>query len=79
MALRTLVQIALINMSALVAHGIGDVEREVVATLLGSHLQQLQLLLLGQVLLKVHVQGRTTSEVLDIWCAMQFELVKYGE
>ncbi len=62
-------------MAALVADGVGDVEREVVATFLSCHAEQLLVLLLGEVLLEVHVEGGTAREVLDVWCAVQLELV----
>ena len=73
--MRTLLQVTLVNMATLVADGIGNVEREVVTSLLGSHLQQMLVLLLRQVLVQVHVQGRATGEVLDVRCAVQLELV----
>ena len=72
-------QIALVNVAAVVADGVGDVEREVVATLLCSHLQQVLVLLLRQMLLEVHVKGRAACEVLDIGSAVQLELVDDGE
>ena len=75
MTVRTLLQITLVNVSAVVTYGIGNVEREVVATLLGGNLQQVQVLLLRQVLIKVHVQGRAAREVLDVGSAVQLELV----
>ena len=46
MAVRALLQIALVDMATVVADGIGDVEGKVVTTLLGCHLQQMQILLL---------------------------------
>ena len=55
MAVRALLQVALVDMATVVADGVGDVEREVVATLLGGNLQQVQVLLLGEVLVEVHV------------------------
>ena len=79
MAMRALLQISLVDMSTVVADGVGDVEGEVVTPLLCSNLQQVQILLFREVLVEVHVECRTTSEVFDIWCAMQFELIKYGE
>ena len=68
-------QITLVNMSTFVADGVGNVEREIVATFLCCHLQQVQILLLREMLLQVHVQGRTTRQVLDIGSAMQLKLV----
>ena len=79
MAVRAFLQVALVDMATVVADGVGDVEREVVATFLSGDLQQVQVLLLGEVLVKVHVQGRATGEVLDVGSAMQLELVDDGE
>jgi hypothetical protein len=70
MAVRTFLQVTLVDMSTVVAYGIGDIEREVVTSLLGSDLQQVGILLLAEVLLQVHMQCGTTSEVLDIGSAM---------
>ena len=42
--MRALLQVARVNVTALVADGVRDVEREVVATLLSSHTQQLTVL-----------------------------------
>ena len=50
MAVGALLQIALVDMAAVVADGVGDVEGEVVTTFLGSHLQQLHVLILREVL-----------------------------
>ena len=44
MAVRALLKITLVNGSAVVADGVGDVERKVVTTLLCSHLKQLAVL-----------------------------------
>ena len=66
-------------MTAVIAHGIGNVECKVIATLLGSDLQQVQILLLGQMLVQIHVKGGAASEVLDIGTSMQLELVDHTE
>ena len=79
MAVGALLQITLVDITAVVANGIGDIEGEVVATLLGSHLQQMHVLLLGEVLLQIHVQGRATRQMLNIGRAMQLELVDDGQ
>ena len=75
-ALGAFLQVALVDVAAIVADGIGHVESEVVAAFAGSHAQQLAILLLGQVFLKVAVQGRAASEVLDVLLAVQTELVE---
>ena len=79
MAVRALLQVTLVDMAAVVADGIGNVEGEIVTAFLGSYLQQLGILLLGEMLLEVHVEGRTTREVLDIGCTMKLELVDDGQ
>ena len=55
MAMRTLLEITLVNISAVIAEGIRHIECEVVATLLCSHLQKLAILLFGEMLLQIHV------------------------
>ena len=79
MAFGALLEVALVDVAAVVADGVGDVEGEVVATLLGSHLQQLHVLLLGEVFLKVAVECGAAGEVLDVVFAMEAELVQNGE
>ena len=56
MAMRALFQVSLVDMSTVVADGVGDVEGEVVTTLLCSDLQQVQILLFREVLVEVHVE-----------------------
>ena len=75
MAVRTLLQVALVDMTTLVTYRIGDVEGEIVTAFLGSNLQQMGVLLLREVLLEIHVESRATRQVLNIWCAMQLELI----
>ena len=72
---RTLVQIALVYVSAIVADGVGDVISEIVASFLCCHAEEVAILCLGEVLREVHVQSRATCEVLDVRCAMQLKLV----
>ena len=48
-------------MTAVVADSVRNIECEVVATFLCSDTQQLAILWLREVLLEVHVKGRTTS------------------
>ena len=64
-------------MSAIIADSIGNIEREVVTSLLGCHLQQVQVLLLREVLVQVHVQGRSTRQVLDIRTAVKLEFLSF--
>ena len=63
-AVRTFFQIALVYVSAVVAYCIGNVEREIVASFLGSHLEQLAVLCLRQMLVQVHMQRRAARKVL---------------
>ena len=79
MAVWTLLEIALIDVSAFITDGVGDVEREVVAALLCGHSEELSVLWLSEVLVEVHVQRRTACEMLDVGCPMKAELVEYGE
>ena len=57
MAVGALLQIALVDMTTLITYRIGDVEGEIVTAFLGSHLQQLHVLILREVLFEVHVEG----------------------
>ncbi len=70
------VQVALVDVSAVVAHRVGDVEREVVASLARRNAQELAVLRLAQVLLQVEVEGRAAGEVLDVAAAVEPELVE---
>ena len=79
MAMGALLEVAFVDVAAVVADGVGNVEGEIVAAFLGGHLQQLHVLLLRQVLLEVAMQGRAAGEVLDVGGAMEAELVEHGE
>ena len=79
MTLRTLLQITLIDGTAVIADGIGNVEREIVTSLLGSYLQKFHVLLLRQVLIEIHVQCRSTCQMLDVGCTVEFELVNHTQ
>ena len=74
-AMRTLLEIALVDMSAIVADGIGDVECKIVAPLLGRHAQQLSVLRLREMLVEVGMKGRAAGEMLDIRSTVHLELV----
>ena len=56
MALGALLQVALVDVPALVAYRVGDVEREIVASLGSRYAQQVAVLLLRKVIFEVHVQ-----------------------
>jgi hypothetical protein len=57
MAVWALMQIALVDMSAVVADSVGNIECKIVTSLLSSYLQKMEVLLLRQVLVQIHVQG----------------------
>jgi hypothetical protein len=57
MTLRTFLEVVLADMSTLVADGVRDVEREVVASFLGSDLKQLGVLSFGEMFLKIKVKS----------------------
>ena len=57
MAFRALMQIMFADVSAFVADGVRDVEREVVASFLGSDLKQLGVLSFGEMFLKIKVKS----------------------
>lgn len=78
-AVWALFQVALVDVSALVAHRVRYVECEVVAPFFGSHAHELSVLCLRQVLVKVHVQCRTARKVFYVGRAVQAELVENGE
>ena len=63
-------------MTAVVANGIRDVEREVVTAFDSRNTQQLTILSLTQVFLEVAVQCRTTGEVLNILTAVETETIE---
>ena len=51
-----LLQVMLVDMSATVAHRVGNVEGEIVATLLNGHPQQLLVLRFAQVFVQIHAE-----------------------
>ena len=62
----TLVEIAFVDMPAIVAEGVGDIECEVVGAFLRCYAEKVAILRLREVLFKITMQGRTTGEVLHI-------------
>ena len=78
-AFGALLEVALVDVAAVVADGVGNVEGEVVAAFLGGHLEQLHVLLLGEVLLEVAMQRRAAGEVLDVGGPVEAELVEDGQ
>ena len=56
-ALRAFLQETLVDVTAVVANRVRDVESEIVTAFAGGYTQQLTVLVLGEVFLKVAVQG----------------------
>ena len=77
--MRALLQIALVDMTAVVADRVGDIEGEVVTSFDSRYAEQLAVLRLAEVLLEVTVQRRTTGEVLDVLTSVETETVEYVE
>ena len=75
MAFRTLVQVTFVDVTAVVADGVGNVEGEVVTAFLCGYAEQLAVLCLGEMLFQVGVQCRTTGEVRNVAGTVQTELV----
>ena len=63
-------------MSASLALGVGNIEGVVRGTVLDGEVDELEILLLGQVILQVTVQGATTIGVLIGLLAVQDELIQ---
>ena len=78
-AMRTLLKVTLVNGATLITYRIRNIEGEIVAAFLRSYLQQVHVLLLRQVLVQVHVEGRAAGQVLNVWSAVQLELVDDGQ
>ena len=73
--MRTGLEIALVDGATLAAEGVGDIEGEVVASLLSRHAEQLAILCRREVLVEVGVQRRAAGEMGDIAAAVQAELL----
>ena len=66
-------------MTAVVADGIRDIEGEIVTSFDSRYAQELTVLRLAQMLLKVTMERRTSGEVLDVFASVQTEAVKHIE
>ena len=73
---RTLLEVTLVNMAAIVADRIRNVICEIVAAFMSGDAKELTILLLRQMLVEVHVQRGAAGKVLDVGSAMELELVK---
>ena len=71
---RALMQVVLVNVTTIIAERVGNVEGEIVASLLCCHTQELTILGLAQMLIKIHVECITTREVLNKATTMKAEL-----
>ena len=78
-ALRTDLKGVLADVPAVVADGVAAVECEVVRAVVSRRLEQLAVLVLGQMLGHVHMQGRSAVKMLDIFIAVQLELVDHRQ
>ena len=75
MALRTFLKIMLAYVSALVADCVRDIECKIVTSFLGGNFQELAVLRLREMLLKIEMKGRATCKMLDILASMKAHLV----
>ena len=74
-ALRAYCQCIFAYISAVVADSVAAVECEIVRTVMGSDIEQLSILVLAEMLRDIHVQRRTSVEILHIVLSMKLELV----
>ena len=74
LAVRTLGEVSLVDATTVVAEGVGDVEGEIIAPLDGGDAEEMSILRLGEVLLKVAVEGASSGEMGDVPSAVEAEL-----
>ena len=72
----TFLQVAFVDMSAIVADGIRDVERKIVAAFACSDAKELAVLFLAEVFFQIAVQRRAAGEVFDVLLTVQAEFVE---
>ena len=68
-------EVTLIDVSTVVADGIGDVESKIIAAFTGGHAEQLSVLFLAEVFLEIAMQSGTACKVFDVLFAMEAEFV----
>ena len=73
MAVRTLLEVTLVDGAAVVAERIGNVVSEIVTSLMCRHTEQLTVLGGRKMLVEIHVEGRSAGEVLDVLAALETE------
>ena len=71
----TFMQISFVDMMAFVTYCIRNIECEVVATFGSGNTKQLPVLLFAKMLFQIHVQSRTTRQMLDITMPVQAEFI----
>ena len=71
----TFMQIPFVDMMAFVTYCIRNIECEVVATFGSGNTKQLPVLLFAKMLFQIHVQSRTTRQMLDITMPVQAEFM----
>src|SRR5574344_1057421 len=75
-AVGTGLQIAFVDVAAVVADGVWDVECEVVAPFSGGYTKNLAILNLTEMLGEIGVESRTAREVLDIFLTVKAKFVE---
>ena len=75
LAVRAFGEISLVDVSAVVAQRVGDVEGEIVTTLLCSYAEEMAILCLRQMLLKIAVERTSACEMVDVATTVETELL----
>ena len=75
MAMRALLEVTLVDMTAVVTNRVGDIEGEVVTSFDRRYAEELAVLLLAEVFLEVAVECRTTREVLNVLTSVETEAI----
>ena len=74
---RTLFEVTLVNVSAVVAHCVRHIERKVIASLLCGNSEKLTILFLAQMFVEIHVESRAAGKVFYEFMSVKAELFKY--
>ena len=75
LAVRTFGEISLVDVSAVVAQRVGDVEGEIVATLLCGYAKEMAILCLRQMLLEVAVERTSARKMVDVATTVESEFL----
>ena len=73
--MRALLEVTLVDMTAVVTNRVGDIEGEVVTSFDRRYAEELAVLLLAEVFLEVAVECRTTREVLNVLTSVETEAI----